>query len=808
MDLGEQNYSGLTAIEVRNPKTVTPLGIIGDMPRYTEISNNWGNDSGSGAFAKYAKSLEEARFIVPKLPNVSPEHLTVHKSHWMFTSDTRLDEIAPYMLEPFGGIAFGEIANDFIIHGHNGHGVNSYAFGLVGRIGNLIIAQQELYGGAYMDNEIQRYLVNEQTKLWNNLVSTYEPVTQWNSRKYFVLFSSFRNLAMILVEDPTVESLTESPFVGWKIIQNFRESEMNFNDSQGLSDSKDPIHEAATQYLSDLVQINERGRELQSEHHTDGIYTRESNSKIYTGEDIERVSIQIDAPDLVETFGIKNFILVSSKYRQYVIVERLRDSDFDALVERVSANISSAETETARGRVEYFMHCLISERMRQYGSRQDFILRPALFDPIYEEPDYSEPFALEHEVEMMLRQLNYSEGFTDEFFEFECLPLDPIHVDMAIESNGSQFILFANFKKMYAPMETGPIPISFDRHQSLMVFPSDGLFAEFDMETFDHLMQGGRARRRVQTHLALPMIHFLCQASIGQPLNEPEMWHLGPQENPRFSIVDLGALDHECVFAPPISSLPESTDLDFQSEIEVRYFSISNELGFIYEIGHFGTRGRYRIVNGRWKLVTPFEDSLQDGSFSYMVRPEHLKALLDWIEVQPVSLEDLEQYEVKGSDDFDYLDLSRLRVAKSEEPINVLEALIGRSPDPQGVMIALYEFEVDLDRKGVPYYDNMDRFYVFSDDRDQVILYSPNSDVKIIEEIVSAMEFEGAPRNNAIEWCEWLAAFAENFTCQRILVKEVQKSPDALSAFIFRALKDPSLGYLSEYSEVYPPVRI
>lgn len=776
-----------------------------------EQIHGWSTEVGVEAFADYAVEMRDANFLVPALPNVDRNELTIHSNGWLFTSDIRLHSMAPYMLEPFGGIPFGDIKEDFIVFGHNGHGINSFAVGLIGRIGNLIIAQQEPYGGVYMDNEARLRVVNAQTELWNELVEEGADSLRHSSTTYMVLFSSMRNLAMILVQDRHEVASSYQPLNGWRVLCDPLHSEQNRNILVHRIGFDDPTYRRAGEYLMSLLSLSEEGREILSGSY--GHWRREEHQDVNSPDGVSRylpdptshaVRFASGSTNTDNELGIDHFYLISGFDRQYVLVQGKHDAEFDDTLEKVSELLVGWNAQDGPERARRFDNAF------REASRFDFEMCSLDFDRMYEEGDIYEDFLIEHDVEMMLRQLNGAVSLSSDFEKYQSIALDPIHVDMSAVRNGAQWVLSANFKKRYQPFETGEILISFERHHSLMVFPEDGLFASYDMETYEHLMAGGKARRLVTTHIALPMIQWLHEMSHEMPSEDSEIWHVGHQESHRHGVVELGGMDHECLFAPMSGDADELAFMDCDSEIEVHHFENSTGRGFVSEISFFGARGRYRFVNGRWKLQTPFEDSLLDGAFGYVVPRQHVSKFLKWVRDANPTLEEMSHFERRREDGFIELDLSTLSIETSVDETAHAEIdlpIVAKSVT-ETVKVALYEFDVQRDPSAMPVVEGLERFYVFSDDRDQIVLYSPESNVELIKSILYAMEYEGEPRNDAEEWCQWLAGFAESYDFRPLIVREVLRTPDALQAFIFRVLHSSPYKVLNYYSNVYPEIAI
>ncbi|NBU32265.1 MAG: hypothetical protein EBS36_03735 [Actinobacteria bacterium] len=86
---------------------------------------------------------------------------------------------------------------DFMVFAHAGHGLNSYAMGLVARIGCFTIFQQSNWGGVYQNPELQRERLAAQIEVWNEMSEFLANIKTASEYEYLISFSPFRGVANI-----------------------------------------------------------------------------------------------------------------------------------------------------------------------------------------------------------------------------------------------------------------------------------------------------------------------------------------------------------------------------------------------------------------------------------------------------------------------------------------------------------------------------------------------------------------------------------------------------------------------------------
>lgn len=162
--------------------------------------------------------LDEAGLVTPTIPPcVQADSAGSGPAIWEDWAWRSHPEVDPWWAYFGAGRGLAEdipldaVDGDFFLFAHRGHGVNSHAVGLVARIGALVIDQQELWGGGYLDSAESTAKVNRATTVWNeqlpSLLETRadaEPSTGYVHLRY----SGFRGAGRVTVAIPGVGEFT------------------------------------------------------------------------------------------------------------------------------------------------------------------------------------------------------------------------------------------------------------------------------------------------------------------------------------------------------------------------------------------------------------------------------------------------------------------------------------------------------------------------------------------------------------------------------------------------------------------------
>jgi hypothetical protein len=136
----------------------------------------------------------------------------------LFDEVALFDEAAPKPIE----LMLSATQTDFWLTGQRGHGLNSYGFGLVARVGPLFVAHQHLWGGVYVDGELATSMVNGGISAWNSTLDAVTPSIN-ESLRVAVVYSNYRDYAQIWVRGEessapeSSESLELAP-AGWSTL--------------------------------------------------------------------------------------------------------------------------------------------------------------------------------------------------------------------------------------------------------------------------------------------------------------------------------------------------------------------------------------------------------------------------------------------------------------------------------------------------------------------------------------------------------------------------------------------------------------
>jgi len=179
------------------------------------------------AFQKMRDQLANEAISVPNVPRWLSHQLREHRDGWAWATDPQIDPWAVYSL--FGEAAPSQLdallsssQPDFWLAGQRGHGINSYGFGVVSRVGPLFVAHQHGWGGVYMDAERATSMVNGGLSAWNSTLDAVSASIN-ESLRVAVVYSDYRNYAQIWVRGEessapeSSESLELAP-TGWSTL--------------------------------------------------------------------------------------------------------------------------------------------------------------------------------------------------------------------------------------------------------------------------------------------------------------------------------------------------------------------------------------------------------------------------------------------------------------------------------------------------------------------------------------------------------------------------------------------------------------
>ena len=216
-----------------------------------EINPEWLAPDGT-AVPDLISKLSEATLDIPLLPPWAPDMLRCTESPgWAWGTDPTLRSFEVYYFgnwEPY--IRNGR--QDFWMFGHRGHGANSYGIGLIAKIGNVLIAQQHGWGGAYMDPVKTTESVSKGIQAWNSSLRSLGQLYDLQQPGsddviYALLFSDYLGIAEIRLKNEAEEGNPTDPFGHprwnqlWESHGDATATEQEHGDLSYLATSKDPV---------------------------------------------------------------------------------------------------------------------------------------------------------------------------------------------------------------------------------------------------------------------------------------------------------------------------------------------------------------------------------------------------------------------------------------------------------------------------------------------------------------------------------------------------------------------------------------
>ena len=230
---------------------------------------DWGDVDGT-AFDDMLLTLTEVGLSVPFVPAWAEASLRRSDFGWAWGTDARISPWAVYSLvgdlfpSPLPGLLEAD-QPDFWMFGHRGYGINSCGAGLLVRQGPLLLIQQHLWGGGYMDNDWATAALNEATELWAGTAS-YLGAMPPSDLRVAVLFCGYRGMVELWVRDHAasqqLDHFAEVRVPGWRALWSLA----NNDEPRALFDlhlHEDEAVVIAAQHLTSLL-----AHEARSEEHT------------------------------------------------------------------------------------------------------------------------------------------------------------------------------------------------------------------------------------------------------------------------------------------------------------------------------------------------------------------------------------------------------------------------------------------------------------------------------------------------------------------------------------------------------------
>lgn len=152
------------------------------------------------------EALSRRGMVVPRIPESLASRLMQFDRQFIWSTSRNVEHYDVYFIlrnqDPSTLIDYlSPDKEDFVLLGATGHGMNSYGFGIVARIGPLFVAQQDGWGGVYSSNPNRVDEVNRSTEAWNLTCATLEESSR-DEIRVAILYSSYRGYAQIWVKEP------------------------------------------------------------------------------------------------------------------------------------------------------------------------------------------------------------------------------------------------------------------------------------------------------------------------------------------------------------------------------------------------------------------------------------------------------------------------------------------------------------------------------------------------------------------------------------------------------------------------------
>ena len=168
--------------------------------------------TGSDALNDMVATLSDSKIVVPRVPLRVEEQLLATTDGWAWGTQPSVAPMAAYLGFDWDSQKLAELLHpshdDFWMWAHRGHGANSYGAGLFARVGPIVIFQQTLFGGAFMDPAMALDRLNAANRAWNETLDAVEFME--GPPRVAVLWSDYRQYAHILLS-PEVTGRFDSP---------------------------------------------------------------------------------------------------------------------------------------------------------------------------------------------------------------------------------------------------------------------------------------------------------------------------------------------------------------------------------------------------------------------------------------------------------------------------------------------------------------------------------------------------------------------------------------------------------------------
>ena len=215
---------------------------------------------GLDAMLDMSATLNADGLLTPVVPrHLAPSRLT-WQDGWAWATTSRWSPWAGYILDRRNGprtlpAALAPDVDDFWLFAQRGSGMGSHGIGMVAKIGPLMIAQSQAYGGFFGDWDVSRSRVNRATQAWGRTAAELVEFDMSGPARHLVVFSDFRDESLVATSDfEYVRDSSPNRYLpdGWGIVADLCDQTDDEEPISELHAIDDPVLAIALRHLAAL----------------------------------------------------------------------------------------------------------------------------------------------------------------------------------------------------------------------------------------------------------------------------------------------------------------------------------------------------------------------------------------------------------------------------------------------------------------------------------------------------------------------------------------------------------------------------
>jgi len=244
------------------------------LPNYGWQKNKNGRTA-TDVIIDFGLRMQVNNVLTPRIPSHLRDRVLANSKRLGISTESCADPRDTYLMPYWDWVPpiAEQTPYDFMLFAHDGHGINSFAMGLVARLGNITIFQQSHWGGVYQDADRQVAELNAHLEVWNEMSDFLAAIETVGEYEYAILFSPFRKVASIVRrrwQSPWILETDAKPLSAqnrkWEIdvdlIRNSTDAQTCLDWLAGKPDetyTRDQfIQEIGREYLYRLIATNEK----------------------------------------------------------------------------------------------------------------------------------------------------------------------------------------------------------------------------------------------------------------------------------------------------------------------------------------------------------------------------------------------------------------------------------------------------------------------------------------------------------------------------------------------------------------------